>query len=98
MFCCTRVESEFKGGSCLKRLCCLLLTMFLFSALTPAQEFRSTISGHIIDSSGAAVPNATIQAVNVDTNETTTATSDASGAYTVPFLRPGNYKLTASSA
>ena len=61
------------------------------------QEFRSTISGHVTDASGAAVPNAKISAVNIDNNETTTATTDGAGAYAIPFLRPGNYKLTATA-
>jgi hypothetical protein len=75
-------------------LCALLI---LCSAAV-AQEFRATISGHVFDASGAAVPDAKVQAVNIETNETTTATSNASGAYSIPFLRPGNYKLSTSAA
>jgi hypothetical protein len=63
-----------------------------------AQEFRATISGHVFDSSGGAIPNATVTAKNLGTNETNTATSNSSGAYTIPFLRPGNYQLTASAS
>ncbi len=62
-----------------------------------AQEFRATITGRVIDPSGAAVPNVAIRAVNAATNETSNAKSDASGAYTIPFLRPGQYKLTATA-
>jgi len=43
------------------------------------------------------VPGAKIQATNTQTNEITNATSDAAGAYTIPFLRPGVYKVTASA-
>jgi hypothetical protein len=62
-----------------------------------AQEFRATISGHVFDSSGAAVPGAKIQVSNIATNETTNATSDASGVYVLPLLRPGDYKMTATA-
>lgn len=62
-----------------------------------AQEFRATISGRVLDSSGAAVPEAKIQAVNTATNETSTANADSSGAYSIPFLRPGQYKLTVTA-
>jgi hypothetical protein len=62
-----------------------------------AQEFRSTISGHVFDSSGGAVPNVKIQATNSSSNEVSTATSDASGAYSIPLLRPGDYKVTAAT-
>lgn len=71
--------------------------MGLLATLVSAQEFRATISGHVLDASGAAVPSAKIEAVNVGTNESTSATSDASGAYTLPSLRPGNYKMTVTA-
>jgi hypothetical protein len=73
-------------------------TAVLCAGLLSAQEFRATISGYVYDASGAAVPNAKLEATNVATNETASATSDTSGAYTIPFLRPGNYKITASAA
>src|SRR5690349_2301219 len=79
------------------RLRTLPLFLLLCSFAT-AQEFRATISGHVLDSSGAAVPGAKIQAINVDTNDTTTATTDNAGAYSIPLLRPGNYRLNASAA
>ncbi len=44
------------------------------------------------------MPGAKVEAVSMSTNETHTATSDASGAYTIPFLRPGNFKLTATAS
>jgi hypothetical protein len=69
---------------------------FLASGLL-AQEFRATITGRVLDPSGAAVPNVSIRAVNAANNETSTATSDSAGAYTIPFLRPGVYKLTATA-
>jgi hypothetical protein len=75
-----------------------LLSLFVFLCATlSAQEFRSTISGHVFDSSGAAVPNAKVQATNYGTNETTTATTDNSGSYSIPLLRPGDYKVTATA-
>ncbi|MBC7924847.1 MAG: TonB-dependent receptor [Bryobacteraceae bacterium] len=73
------------------------LLALLVSALAPAQEFRATISGHVYDASGAAVPNAKIEAVNLENSETTNATSDTGGNYTLPFLRPGNYKMVVTA-
>jgi len=63
-----------------------------------AQEFRATLSGRVFDRTGAAVPSAKVEATNVATNESTTATTDVSGTYTIPFLRPGPYKLTVTAA
>jgi hypothetical protein len=79
-----------------KSLTLFSLFVFLCAALS-AQEFRATISGHVLDSSGAAVPNAKVQATSADTNEVSTATTDNSGSYTIPLLRPGRYKLTATA-
>lgn len=70
----------------------------LAPVFAPAQEFRATISGYVYDSTGAAVPNAKVEAVNVANNSTYSASSDTSGAYSIPFLTPGNYKVTAAAA
>ena len=75
----------------------LLLVSTFLCAVTFAQEFRATISGHVFDASGSSVPSAKIQAVNTQTNETTTAATDSAGSYTIPFLRPGLYKITVSA-
>ena len=63
-----------------------------------AQEFRATITGRVLDGSGALISGATVKAVNAGTNETNTVTTDASGVYSIPFLRPGQYTLTATQA
>lgn len=81
----------------MSRLLKTALFAALLAACLSAQEFRATLSGHIYDSTGAAVPNAKIEAVNVNTNETQSATSDNTGAYTIPFLRPGQYKVTVTA-
>ena len=73
-----------------------LLCLLALPAMT--QEFRSTISGHVTDASGAAVPGAKVTAQNVANNESTSATTDGSGAYAIPFLRPGDYKVMATAA
>lgn len=61
------------------------------------QDFRASIAGHILDSSGAAVPMAVITAVNLGTNESVSAKTDTSGSYTIPLLRPGDYRVTISA-
>jgi hypothetical protein len=63
-----------------------------------AQEFRATLTGRVLDPTGAAVPNATVQARNVATGETSSATTAGDGTYTIPFLRPGNYTLTVTAS
>jgi hypothetical protein len=62
-----------------------------------AQEFRATISGRVFDGTGAAIVGAQVQALNMATQETTNSTVDTSGVYSLPFLRPGLYRITVRS-
>ncbi len=59
-----------------------------------AQEFRATVRGQVVDASQGALPGATVNVQNQETNEVATATTNNEGAFTVPFLRPGLYTLT----
>ena len=74
-------------------LLCAALLLALACAAT-AQEFRATIRGRVVDASQAALPGATVNVQNQETNEVATATTNNEGSYTVPFLRPGLYTLT----
>ncbi|MBI3681026.1 MAG: TonB-dependent receptor [Acidobacteria bacterium] len=78
----------------MRRMLCLML----LAAGAAGQEFRATVTGRITDSSNAAVPNATVQIKNVETNETTLAVTDSQGDYTAPLLRPGTYTLSVQVA
>jgi hypothetical protein len=62
------------------------------------QEFRASISGQVLDTSGAAISNATITAVNVDTRVKSATKSNQDGAYSLLYLLPGNYTVTAEAA
>lgn len=73
----------------------------MLSALSGAgwgQETRGSIEGRVLDSTQAAVPGAKVTATNKGTNVGITATSNETGNYTIPFLNPGMYLLTAESA
>ncbi|GGH09120.1 TonB-dependent receptor [Silvibacterium dinghuense] len=61
-----------------------------------AQEVRSTIAGHVSDSTGARVPGAQITVRNTDTGVVTTVKTNETGDYTVPFLQQGTYDVIAS--
>lgn len=66
----------------------------VFAGALPAQEFRGTFSGTLTDAQGAAVAGAKIVAVETRTGAKSETVSDASGAYTIPFLTPGEYEIT----
>ena len=58
-----------------------------------AQVATGTIAGNVKDNSGAAVPGATVTATHVDTQVSTTATTDAEGQYALTLLPLGTYTL-----
>ena len=62
-----------------------------------AQEFRGTIGGTVTDSTGAVVPEVTIVITNINTTVAVTTVTASNGTYTVPFLIPGPYKVTAEA-
>src|SRR5882762_3112771 len=52
------------------------------------------VSGVITDSSGGALPNAGVTALNRDTGISRASESNKVGYYTVPLLQPGSYTIT----
>src|SRR5689334_20233881 len=58
------------------------------------QEFRSTLSGRITDPTGAAMPNTKVTAINNETGARSETVSTDAGEFTLPFLAPGNYRIT----
>jgi len=75
-----------------------LAALLLAPAGVWAQSFTASLLGDVTDSSGAAIPNVTIVAINVATNHRTEARSDTTGRYVVSPLQPGAYTLEASAA
>lgn len=71
------------------------ILVLLASSLAPAQEFRATISGRVTDAQNAIIPGAKIVATQVDTSAKFEGVSDSEGIYSIPFLPPATYRITA---
>ena len=70
-----------------------------FSCLTSVSAFgqvSASLSGHISDQTGAAVPNATVTAINMETGVSRTVASNPSGRYQLLELPIGRYEIRAS--
>jgi hypothetical protein len=65
----------------------------LAAAMLWAQSNRASITGTVMDSSGAVVAGAEITATNVDTGVPTKTVSNQEGIYVVPNLPPGRYSV-----
>ena len=73
----------------------LLAALLAAAAALPAypQATSSSILGNVTDPTGAAVPNVTVTATQVDTNFTRSVQSSESGQFNIPLLPLGNYQL-----
>jgi Carboxypeptidase regulatory-like domain len=62
-----------------------------------AQFSRASVIGQVTDSTNAAIPNATVTIIRLDTNERQETSSDASGGFSFAFLNPGVYRVVAAA-
>ncbi len=70
------------------------LVLIFFGALNAfAQQGRGTILGSVTDQTGAVVPGAQIVITNINTNLEFTAVSNKDGAFNIPALSVGSYKV-----
>src|SRR5262245_29534716 len=67
----------------------------ILSAPVFGQIRNSTVSGTIEDSTRAVLPGGTVTATNTATGVVTTVVTNESGAYNLPSLLPGGYKISA---
>ena len=72
----------------------LVLAVSLSPRPLAAQAVTGTILGTVRDSSGGALPGATVVLLNTGTGFTRTYTSDSSGEYTAPLVPTGTYTVS----
>ena len=74
----------------------LILAAFGCSQVVSAQSQANAadLRGYVRDPQGAAVPNATVTAVNTGTHISRSGTSGGDGGYQLVGLPPGNYDIT----
>lgn len=78
------------GGVAWAAVAFLLLALF---SLPAHAQFGGSLSGTVLDPSGAAIPNATVVLTNTATQQAKTVTTNGTGAYQFNELPPGNYSL-----
>src|ERR1700686_3485276 len=72
---------------------------FLLPEATFSQgETTSAIVGQVSDASGAAVPSATVTVTNKETGLRRNASTDDSGRFNFPQLKPGTYSIKVQAA
>jgi hypothetical protein len=76
----------------------LVLLLGAFLGSVQAQVLYGSLTGNVTDASGAAVANAVVEALNVDTGLAQKATTDSSGIYHFSAIQSGSYKISISAA
>jgi hypothetical protein len=76
----------------MRRFVYTLCFILLCAGAARAQD--ATLSGSITDTSGAVVPQASVQLRNQATGIALETESNATGAYAFPFVQPGVYDMT----
>jgi hypothetical protein len=79
-------------------LICLSLIVLLVAWIPEgsAQTVYGSVVGLVTDSSGAAVPNATVTITKIETNETRQTTTNQAGSYSLTTVPAGTYHVTIS--
>ncbi len=77
-----------------RRQLAFVVCLVLATITTEAQVVTATLNGNVTDSSGGAIPGATVTATQQGTSVVRTTTTNGEGNYNVPYLSPGNYKVT----
>ena len=71
------------------RMLCLACSLLLCGTLLA--QTSASISGTVIDPSGAAVADANVTVTDLGTGTLRSGTTNTTGFYTIPGLAPGNY-------
>src|SRR5580704_3516483 len=74
------------------------LSLFILFVAAVHAQFGSSLSGTVLDSSGAAISHATVTLTNTGTQQTQTSTTNVTGSYHFGELAPGQYSLVVTAS
>jgi hypothetical protein len=75
------------------RVVAAVAVLLLAGGTAWAQRTQGEIRGNVADSSGGVVPGASVTVTNVNTGYTRDAVADTRGAFVLPLLEPGTYRI-----
>ena len=76
-----------------RRLVLLAVLWALVAPFASGQETTASVTGTVMDQTGAVLPGVTVTARNTGTGWSKQVTTTATGRYTVPFLPVGDYEI-----
>jgi hypothetical protein len=72
-------------------------SLFLIAGIIWAQAETGQITGTVLDSTGAAIPKASVTIRNIDSGAIRTTVTSGQGSYTVTNIQPGNYEVSVTA-
>src|SRR5579863_8127229 len=80
--------------------CVLILQLVIIAVAIPvfAVDPTATLAGRVDDPSGGVVPGTKVQVTNIDTNVSYYGETNDLGAYRIPGLPPGHYRMIIEKA
>jgi hypothetical protein len=81
-----------------RKRCFLLLLFSLVATFTWAQSETATVSGQVVDPSGLNVTGAQVKLVDIDRDTSSSVTTNTTGLYTFPSVKPGRYRMEVIAA
>jgi Carboxypeptidase regulatory-like domain/TonB dependent receptor len=94
-------ERKRSPGDWLRITLIATLSLFLAGAALSRRAFgqaeQGTITGTVKDASGAVIANVTVTAREVSTQTVSSTVSNSNGYYTLPYLAPGTYDVSAEA-
>jgi Carboxypeptidase regulatory-like domain/TonB dependent receptor len=76
----------------------LFLSLILSACAFAQQASITSLIGRVTDTGGAAIPGATVKAVDDGTHETYSGTTNEAGLYFFQFVKIGTYTITATAS
>jgi hypothetical protein len=80
------------------RLVAIILLLGVHVLYMRAQTTSGIITGSVVDTSGAIMPNATVQLIEQETNVSVTTKVLSDGSFVFPVVEPGTYSITVRAA
>jgi hypothetical protein len=80
------------------KYCFLLLLVSLIASFASAQSETATLSGQVVDPSGLNITGAQVKLVDIDRDTSTSVTTNSTGLYMFPSVRPGRYRMAVTAS
>ena len=79
----------------LRCACAIVLALGVVPGIAGAQDFRGGIAGRVVDESGGVLPGVTVTVTNKNTNVASETVTNDAGTFSLLYLTPGAYTVTA---